>query len=443
MDIPLGWQLLIQVTLIAINAVFASAEIAVVSMNDLKLERLAAQGDKRARRLLKLTTNPAKFLATIQVAITLAGFLGSAFAADSFSDIIVEKLIEWGSSVSPGTLNTIAVIIITIILSYLTLVFGELVPKRIAMKKAEKIALGLSGLIFVSSGIFSPIVWLLTASTNLILRLFRIDPNANEEDVSEEEIRMLVDVGSQKGVIDADEKEMIVNVFEFDDKECGEFSTHRKDILALDIEDPVEEWDRTIIASTHSVYPVYKESIDNVVAILDSKKYLRLKDKSKQNIEKYAFSAPIYVPESMKIDYLFKQMQKGHNHFAVVLDEYGGTEGIITMNDLLEQLVGDLENDEQAADDEPDIMPMGEGSWKMKGFVSLDEVAEITRAKLPVDDYETLSGYIFGLYYSIPKDGSKFDIETPELKISVLNVKFHTVESAVVTRKETDISNGE
>ena len=310
MDIPLGWQLLIQVTLIAINAVFASAEIAVVSMNDLKLERLAAQGDKRARRLLKLTTNPAKFLATIQVAITLAGFLGSAFAADSFSDIIVEKLIEWGSSVSPGTLNTIAVIIITIILSYLTLVFGELVPKRIAMKKAEKIALGLSGLIFVSSGIFSPIVWLLTASTNLILRLFRIDPNANEEDVSEEEIRMLVDVGSQKGVIDADEKEMIVNVFEFDDKECGEFSTHRKDILALDIEDPVEEWDRTIIASTHSVYPVYKESIDNVVAILDSKKYLRLKDKSKQNIEKYAFSAPIYVPESMKIDYLFKQMQK-------------------------------------------------------------------------------------------------------------------------------------
>ena len=211
----------------------------------------------------------------------------------------------------------------------------------------------------------------------------------------------------------------------------------------MDIEDPVEEWDITIIASTHSVYPVYKESIDNVVAILDSKKYLRLKDKSKQNIEKYAFSAPIYVPESMKIDYLFKQMQKGHNHFAVVLDEYGGTEGIITMNDLLEQLVGDLENDEQAADDEPDIMPMGEGSWKMKGFVSLDEVAEITGAKLPVDDYETLSGYIFGLYCSIPKDGSKFDIETPELKISVLNVKFHTVESAVVTRKEADISNGE
>lgn len=186
MEIPLAWQLLLQLALIVVNAVFASAEIAIVSMNDIKLERLAAQGNKKAKRLVKLTNKPAGFLATIQVAITLSGFLGSAFAADNFSDIIVKWLIGLGVNIKESTLNTIAVVVITIILSYLTLVFGELVPKRIAMKKTEQMALGLSGLIYVSSKIFAPIVWFLTASTNLILKLLRIDPNANEEEVSEE-----------------------------------------------------------------------------------------------------------------------------------------------------------------------------------------------------------------------------------------------------------------
>ena len=443
MDIPIGWQLFLQVVLIAINAIFASAEIAIVSMNELKLEKLAEDGNKRAKRLMKLTSMPTGFLSTIQIAITLSGFLGSAFAADNFSDIIVDWLIGLGVSINASTLNTISVIVITIILSYLTLVFGELVPKRVAMKKTEQIALGISGLIYFMSKIFTPIVWLLTVSTNLVLRLFRIDPHSNDQDVSEEEIRMLVDIGSQKGIIDKTEQKMIVNVFEFDDKDAGEFSTHRKEILAINIDDDVDKWTEIISKSTHSMYPVYKNSIDNVVAVLDSNKFFRIKDKTHASVQKYAFVQPIYVPETMKIDVLFGLMQKSHNHFAVVLDEYGGTVGIITMNDLLEQLVGDLDNDKKQVEEEPDIVTLTEKSWKIKGSVSLDEVAELTKVELPVDTYETLSGYIFGLYCTIPNDGTQFSVETDNLDIRVLNVKDHTVSSCIVTKKQDDGENAE
>ncbi|HIY34024.1 MAG TPA: hemolysin family protein [Candidatus Eubacterium faecigallinarum] len=438
MDIPIGWQLFIQAVLIAINAVFASAEIAIVSMNEIKLEKLAEDGNKRAKRLLKLTSVPTGFLSTIQIAITLSGFLGSAFAADNFSDRIVDWLVGLGVGINPSTLNTVSVIVITIILSYLTLVFGELVPKRVAMKKTEQIALGISGLIYIMSKMFTPIVWLLTVSTNLVLRMLRIDPHSNDQDVSEEEIRMLVDMGSQKGIIDKNEQKMIVNVFEFDDKDAGEFSTHRKEILAINIDDDVDKWEEIITKSTHSMYPVYKNSIDNVVAVLDSKKFFRIKDRTHDSVQKYAFVQPIYVPETMKIDVLFGLMQQSHNHFAVVLDEYGGTVGIITMNDLLEQLVGDLDNDKKQGKEIPDIIKLTEKSWKIKGSVSLDEVAELTKVELPVDTYETLSGYIFGLYCTIPNDGTQFSVETDVFDIRVLNVKDHTVSSCIITKKQDD-----
>ncbi|MEG2010296.1 MAG: CNNM domain-containing protein, partial [Oscillospiraceae bacterium] len=241
MNDPIIWQILLQVLLIALNAVFACAEIAVISMNDNKLAQMAAQGDKRAVRLARLTSQPARFLATIQVAITLSGFMGSAFAADNFSDKLVQWLLSLGVTVPVATLDTAAVIVITLILSYFTLVFGELVPKRIAMKKAEALALGMSGLITAISKLFAPLVWLLTASTNGMLRLFGIDPNAEDEEVSEEEIRMMVDVGNQKGVIDPVEREMIQNVFEFDALTVGEFATHRTELALLWMDETAEE----------------------------------------------------------------------------------------------------------------------------------------------------------------------------------------------------------
>ncbi|MEG1609147.1 MAG: CNNM domain-containing protein, partial [Clostridia bacterium] len=237
MDYSILWSILLQVALIALNAVFACAEIAVLSMNDNKLAKMAEKGDKRAMRLARLTSKPAKFLATIQVAITLSGFMGSAFAADNFSDKLVNALLKLNVKIPVATLDAMSVIFITFILSYFTLVFGELVPKRIAMKKAEKLALGMSGLITFISKIFAPLVWLLTVSTNGILRLCRIDPNSEDVGVSEEEIRMMVDVGSEKGVIDTIEKDMIQNVFEFDSTTVSEFATHRKDMIVLLMEE--------------------------------------------------------------------------------------------------------------------------------------------------------------------------------------------------------------
>ena len=227
MDRTLIWQIILQILLISLNAVFACTEIAVISMNDNKLEKMAAEGNRKAKRLFNLTSQPAKFLSTIQVAITLSGFLGSAFAADNFSEILTDLLIKIGTPIPASTLDAISVVVITLILSYFTLVFGELVPKRVAMKNPEKIALGISAFISAIAKLFAPVVWLLTVSTNGILRLLGIDPNAEDEEVTEEEIRMMVDAGSEKGTIDIEEKEIIQNVFEFDDLSVGEIATHR------------------------------------------------------------------------------------------------------------------------------------------------------------------------------------------------------------------------
>ena len=325
-------QLLLQLLLIIINAIFACAEIAVISMNDNKLAKLTASGDKRAGRLTKLTDQPARFLATIQVGITLAGFLASAFAAENFADRLVTWLLELGIIIPEAPLNTISVIFITMVLSYFTLVLGELVPKRIAMRNAEKVALGLSGFVYLISKLFAPIVWLLTISTNGLLRLFGIDPHAEDEEITEEEIRMMVDAGSEKGTINNSEKEMIDNIFEFDNK-AEDVMTHRTEVSLLWLDETDEQWDQTIRESRHSNYPVCDESADNIIGVLNVKDYFRLRDKRRESVMDVL--RPVYfVPESVRTDVLFRNMKVSRNHFAVVLDEYGGMNGIITMNDL-------------------------------------------------------------------------------------------------------------
>lgn len=430
---PILWQILLQIFLIALNAIFACAEIAVISMNDNKLAKLVMQGDKRAIRLARLTSQPARFLATIQVAITLSGFLGSAFAADNFSDKLVTWLVNIGVNIPVATLDTISVILITLILSYFTLVFGELVPKRIAMKKAEKLALGMSALISFIAKLFSPIVWVLTASTNLMLRLCGIDPNAEDENVSEEEIRMMVDVGSQKGVIDKEEKEIIQNVFEFDDLTVSEFATHRTDVSVLWMEDSIEEWEEIIHESRYSIYPVCDETIDDVVGILNVKDFFALKDRTHGNIMKEAVKPPYFIPKSVRADVLFRKMKQSRNHFAVVLDEYGGMVGVVTMNDLLEQLVGDLENEVSAKNDELEIEKVDLQTWQIQGCAPLDEVTEQLNVTLPTDDYDTFGGFIFGSYGLIPDDGSEFEISVSSLHIKVLEIKEHRIEKAIVS----------
>lgn len=432
MEDSIGLSLLLQLFLIVCNAVFACAEIAVISMNDNRVAKLASEGDKRAIRLARLTSQPARFLATIQVAITLSGFLGSAFAADNFSDGIVDWLIGLGVGIPRATLNTIAVILITLILSYFTLIFGELVPKRVAMKKAEKLALGISGLISFISRLFAPVVWLLTVSTNGILRLLGIDPNEKEEEVSEEEIRMMVDVGSEKGVIDADEKMMIQNVFEFDDLSVEEFATHRTDMIVLWEDETVEQWNETIRDNRHSLYPVCGETADDVLGVLNAKDYFRLEDRSRETILREAVRPAYFVPQSIRADVLFRQMKKTRNHFAVVLDEYGGVQGIVTMNDLLEQLVGDLDDDTSAPEEPGEIEQLDESTWRVLGSAPLDDVAERLNVTLPTEEYDTFGGFVFGCYGSVPDDGTQFEIDAGGLHIKVVEIAEHRIEQTLV-----------
>lgn len=428
-------QVLLQVILIALNAVFACAEIAVISMNDNKLAQMAANGDKRAMRLARLTSQPARFLATIQVAITLSGFLGSAFAAENFSGMLVDSLISMGVTVPAATLDAVSVVVITLILSYFTLVFGELVPKRIAMKKAESLALGMSAMITFISKLFAPIVWALTGSTNLILRLFGIDPNAEDDAVSEEEIRMMVDVGSQKGVIDTQEREFIENVFMFDDLPVGDFATHRTEMTILWLDETPEQWAKTIHESSHSLYPVCDENIDSVVGILNAKDYFRLEEKTRESIMEKAVKPAFFVPETIFADNLFKQMKATRNRLAVVMDEYGGVMGIVTINDLLEQLVGDLDEDEP--NEEPEIEAIDSGTWKIRGCAPLDEVSDALKMPLPVDENETFSGFVFAQYGSIPQDGQVFEVDAWGLHVKALEIKDHRLEKSIVCKLES------
>ena len=433
MDTHIWGQLLLQLILIALNAIFACAEIAVISMNDARMAVLSAAGDKRAKRLEKLTSQPAKFLATIQVAITLSGFLGSAFAAENFADILVNWLVSIGAKMPMATMEAVVVVVITLVLSYFTLVFGELVPKRVAMKNAEKLALGISGLVSLISKLFAPIVCVLTFSTNVILRLLGMNPDEEDEEVSEEEIRMMVDAGSEKGVIDPEEQQIINNVFEFDDLPVSEFVTHRTEVEMLWNEESDEEWEKTIFASTHSLYPVCEESADHIIGILQARDYFRLKDRSRENVMKNAVKPAFFVPESMHANVLFRQMKKTRNRLAVVLDEYGGMLGIITINDVLEQLVGDFDEDQPAVMEESEIEKIGDNQWRIKGACDMVTVAQEIGKALPVEDSDTFGSFVFAEYGFIPEDGTQFEVETNGLHIKVIEVSEHRMENAIVT----------
>ena len=427
------WQLLLQLILIALNAVFACAEIAVISINDIKLQQLEAQGDKRAGRLLKLTSQPAKFLATIQVAITLSGFLGSAFAADNFSDLLVKLLLRLNVPIAEATLDSISVIVITLILSFLTLVLGELVPKRIAMQKAEKLGLAMANMISFFAKLFAPVVWLLTASTNGVLRLFGIDPNAEEEENSEEEIRMMVDAGSKLGTIDIEEREMIQNVFEFDDISVDEFATHRTDIEVLWTEDDDYIWEDTIYSTGFSLYPICDSTVDNVIGVLNVKDYFRHKDGGRERVMANAVKTPFFVPETLTADVLFKQMKQKRSRFAVLLDEYGGVSGIVTMNDLLEQIVGDLNVDPEEENEAPEFEQLEENKWAVRGSLPLDELCEKLGISLEDRDFDTFGGMVFDAYGFFPEDGSRFEIDIAPMHIKVIDIREHRIERAIIT----------
>jgi putative hemolysin len=410
----LATEILVLLVLIILNAFFAASEIALISLNDNKVKLLADNGDKKAKLLLNLLSEPSRFLATIQIGITLAGFLASAFAAGSFAGRLAEVLVEIGVPISADLLETISVVVITLILSYFTLVLGELVPKRLALQKAEEIANIAAMPLTILSKITSPFVKFLTLSTNLIVRLFGVDPNAEDENVTEEEIRMMIDVGKEKGTIQDIEKVMINNIFEFDNKTVSDIMTHRTNIVAIPIDITLQEVARIVNLEKYTRFPVFEDNIDHIIGILHVKDLIQFVENCEEerfNLRKL-LREPYYVLESIRTDQLFREMQKHNIHMAIAVDEYGGTDGIVTIEDLIEEIVGNIfdEYDELGFDDE-EIIELEPNIYLFPGTTNLYEVKDILKVDFPTQEYDTLSGFVIGQLGYIPVGEERPSIE--------------------------------
>lgn len=401
-------QLLLQLVLIAVNALFAATEIAVISLNETKVRRMAEGGDRKAAKMLRMVTEPTGFLSTIQICITLAGFLGSAFAADNFSDKLVNWLINdcEVSGVSPSALDTISVIIITLVLSYFTLVLGELVPKRIAMKRSESIARAVSGLMIAMTAALRPIIWLLTVSTNGVLRLCGIDPKDNAEEVSEEEIIMMLDEGEEAGSIESGEKELIKNVFSLNDTTAEDVMVHRSQVAFLKRDDARTTLLNEIAESGYSRFPVYGENIDDIVGILYAKTYLTAQSRGERCEMKDFLMPPRFVHASTHINRILLDMQREHAHMAVVVDDYGGVIGIITLEDILEELVGEIwdESDEVIEN----IRERSDGSYDINGSTRLSDMCESIGCSID-SEADTVGGWVTEMLGGIPESGESFE----------------------------------
>mgnify|MGYP005771000263 FL=1 len=414
-------QIFVLIILIALNAFFAATEIAYISLNDVKIGLKAKEGNKKAIKIEKMLKDPSKFLATIQIGITLAGFLSSAFASDTFADILAPKLYQLMPIIALARWREISIILITIILSYFTLVFGELVPKRIAMKYPEKLAFATVGVIRTISILTLPFVKFLTLSTNVISKLFGVN-GEEEEQVSEEEIKMLVDVGEEKGTIEKGEKEMINNIFEFNDRVVSEIMIPRRQVYALDMELTINEAIELLDEDTrYSRVPIYDENIDNIRGIIHLKDLLltsRNKNTKLKNIAREA----IYVLESVYIDDVFRELKKSQNQIAIVVDEYGGTAGIVTMEDILEEIVGEIYDEYDI--EETKYKQIDNNTFILDGELSIYEVEKILGVDIPEGDYDTISGYLLMELNRIPNDKEKgIVIETEQVTYKIEKIK--------------------
>ncbi len=406
--------------LILLNAYFAATEIAFISLNDAKVEKQVKEGNKKAKQIQKMLKNPSKFLATIQIGITLAGFLSSAFASDAFADKLAPVLNNLMPFLSISVWRSISIIIITMILSFFTLVFGELVPKRLAMKHYEKISYATVGVIKAISIVTAPFVKLLTASTNLVSKLFGVNEQ-DEEIVTEEEIKMMVDQGEEKGAIEETEKEIINNVFDLNDITASEIMVHRTEIFAIEINEDLYELLDEIDEYKYSRIPVYEETIDNIKGILFLKDILKLVSKNQKIKIKDILREAYFVPKSKPIDEIFKELQNNKKQMAIVVDEYGGTAGLLTMEDILEELVGNIFDEYDEV--ELEYKKIDENTYLIEGSVSVYELKKILEIELPEGDYETLSGYLIEKLGRLPDENEKPVIEDDKLTYKIEEVE--------------------
>ena len=411
--------------LIFVNAFFSMSEMAIVTLNDNKIDKMAEQGNKKAKQIKKLTENTSSFLSTIQIGVTLAGFLTSATAAQSFAEMLSDAIAKTPvvDVIPVGIISGFSTVVITLIMSYFSLVLGELVPKKIAMSKPEKMAFMAAPILVFVAKITRPIVKFLALSTNGVLRLMGIDPHADEEVVTEEEIRMMVDVGGEKGVIEDTQIEMINNIFEFDDIDVADIMTHRTDMVCVDEEEPLSEAVALSIENGFSRIPVFKEDPDNIIGIVYIKDFLKYvgtnlpKSKTVKDMMRPAY----YVPETKRCGELFTEMTEKRVQMAVVVDEYGGTAGIVTLEDLLESIVGNIQDEYDQEDEEISII--NDTTFEVDGITDIEEVEECTGKTFPEGDYDTIGGYIISVLGFLPQDGEMNQVQFENVKFTVLNVE--------------------
>ena len=437
------FQLLVQVILILINAFFAATEIAVISLNANKLRKLEEEGDKLAPKLLHMVEDSSGFLSTIQIAITLSGFLGAAFAGDAFAEYLTAWLLSLGVGIPASVLDTISLVVVTIILSYFTLVFGELVPKRIAMQKSMEMARLSCRVVSAIATIAKPVVKLLSLSTNGVLRLLRMRTDVEEEQVTEDEIRMMIDLGNESGSINEDEKELLHNVFDFSDQTVSDVMTHAADVESISVDATREEVLDTIRSTGLSRFPVYGEDESDILGVLNTRDFLVdwVSDGTKSVRD---LMRPAYlVPESLSADDLLRDMQIKKIHLAVVLDEYGELAGVITVEDLLEEIVGNIYDEFDPAEPQ-ELDQMGENLWRVSGSLSVEDLAEELDMELPEDeDYDTVGGMLLSCLRTIPEDGSRPLVQVHGLELQAEQVEDHRIRSVLVRKLPDDTEEQE
>lgn len=422
------------IVLILINGFFASSELAFVNLNDNKIKRKAEQGVKKSIQLYQLIEDQSQFLSTIQIGITLAGFLSSAFAADFFAGPVSEQLYEWGVPLSLGTLNTISVVVITILLSYFTLVFGELVPKQIALANPEKVANIAVGPVSFLAKITAPIVKFLSFSIDTVLKLIGIDPDQTAEEATEEDIRLMVDLGKERGNIMPYEDWVIDNIFEFNDTTVMNVITHRTDMSAFSINDSYEDILNEINESRYTRYPVYDGDIDNIIGILHVKDIFKfIASEESVSLEKIV-REPLYVLDSQTIDKVFVEMQEGVTHLAIVYDEFGGTQGLITLEDLIEEILGDISSESNLSELETtQIHEIDPNRYSVPGTIRLPDLEDALDITLPTDEYKTLQGFLIGQIGYIPRSGEEKQVKYKNLVFDIKTDQDNKMEEIIVT----------
>jgi len=437
-------QLILQIILIGVNAVFAAAEMSFVSLNENKIRRQAKEGDKTAAKIMTLIESPTGMLSAIQICITLAGFLGSAFAADSFSEILVRFLMDdvGIKFLSEKVLDSISVVVITIILSYFTLVLGELVPKRVAMKKAEPIARALVGILSFLCVILKPVVWFLSKSTNVVMKLMGIDPKEEEDIPGEEDILILLDEGSEQGTIDLEAKEMIQNVFELDNTPVGNMMVHRRDMTFIRYDDKKEDILTVISESGFSRLPVMGEDADDIIGIIRAKEYL-LKMQTEDDFDlKNIIHTAKFVPVNLKANVLLKEMQAAKDHMAIIIDEYGGVQGLVTLEDLLEEIVGNI-YDETDDDEIPLIEKKDEDTFVVSGEAEMSDVVKSLGLSKEIlsESYSTFAGYILSKFTSIPVNLTDIELFCDGMNIRVVDAAERKIKKVLVRTGQDETSS--